>query len=273
MSCLHREPASFVVCRTRNRNAAVRPCATTFSAELDDGRFAEVLDVRGGSRCSTARPERGFLALLGQHRSFETRTTARAASETWEDLAFRWRTGEGDKQPVLFYPAKGDLAPLRVETLSYYGDTPPPGVTCPAGAEEDKKHILTFDLSPFPALVERFGHETMSLFVEAPNSGEFNDAAELIGSPKLSAIPEGGTPMDVGAIDLPEKLRKSGRSAEAEELRSVLQSVEAHAFGPAYWIQQNLGDSCTLQLNDSFINLGDCGSFYTGDFGTTWQCH
>lgn len=181
--------------------------------------------------------------------------------------------GEGEKQPVLFYPAKGDLAPLMVETLSYSGDTPPPGVECPAGVEEDKKHILSFDLSPFPALVQRFGHETMSLFVEAPNSGEFNDHAELIGSPKLSAIPEGGKPMNIGAIELPEKLRKSGRSADAKELRSVLGGLDAHAFGPAYWIQQNLGDSVTLQLNDSFINLGDTGSFYTGYFGTTWQCY
>lgn len=177
------------------------------------------------------------------------------------------------KRPVLFYPAKGDLAPLMVETLSYSGDTPPPGVECPEGVEEAKKHILSFDLSPFPALVQQFGHETMSLFVEAPNSGEFNEQAELIGSPKLSAIPEGGRAMAIGAIELPEKLRKSGRSADAKELRSVLGGLDAHAFGPAYWIQQNLGDTVTLQLNDSFINLGDTGSFYTGNFGTTWQCY
>lgn len=180
---------------------------------------------------------------------------------------------DDDKRPVLFYPAKGDLAQLLVKTLSYSGDVPPPGVDRPKGAEEDKKHILSFDLSPFPALVQEFGHETMSLFVEAPNSGEFNEQAELIGSPKLSAIPEGGRAMDIGAIELPAKLRKSGRSGDAKELRSVLRGLDAHAFGPAYWIQQNLGDSVTLQLNDSFINLGDCGSFYTGYFGTTWQCH
>ncbi|MFK8002613.1 MAG: hypothetical protein AB8H86_23690 [Polyangiales bacterium] len=188
-------------------------------------------------------------------------------------LALSGTGGDTGKRPVLFYPAKGDLAPLAVETLSYSGDVPPPGVERPKGVEEDKKHILSFDLSPFPALVQQFGHETMSLFVEAPNSGEFNEQAELIGSPKLSAIPEGGRAMDIGAIDLPEKLRKSGRSADAKELRSVLGGLDAHAFGPAYWIQQNLGDSVTLQLNDSFINLGDTGSFYTGYFGTTWQCY
>ncbi|MFT5356213.1 MAG: hypothetical protein ACI9KE_003436 [Polyangiales bacterium] len=193
--------------------------------------------------------------------------------ETRAEKLLSLAAAKGAKQPVLFYPAKGDLEPLKVETLSYHGDAPPPEVKNPAGVEEDMKHILTFDLSPFPALVKQFGHETMSLFVEAPNSGEFNDDAVLIGSPKLSAIPEGGKPMAIGAIELPAKLRKRGKSSDASALRSVIGGLDAHAFGPAYWIQQNQGDTVTLQLNDSFMNLGDTGSLYIGDFGTTWQCY
>ncbi|GAB5544420.1 MAG: hypothetical protein SangKO_041800 [Sandaracinaceae bacterium] len=183
------------------------------------------------------------------------------------------RLSRDDGGTTLFFPARGELEPLRAETLSYAGGPPPPGVTAPSGREEDKRHVLTLDLSPFPDLVSRFGAETMSLFVEAPNSGAFNDEAELVRSGKLDSVPEGGRALEVGAVKLPEALRQSGRTAEHRELRSLLYRQDGHAFGPAYWIQENLGDSVTLQLNDAYMNLGDAGSLYIGNFGTTWQCH
>lgn len=183
------------------------------------------------------------------------------------------RLSSDDGKTTLFFPAQGELEGLRVESFSYSGDNAPASVTAPKGREEDMKHILTLDLSPFPDLVSEFGAETMSLFVEAPNSGEFNDDATLVRSGKIEGIPKGGTPIHLGALKLPAALRESGRKAGQRELKPILFRQTGVVFGPAYWIQQKLGSTVTLQLNDAYMNLGDGGSLYIGDFGTTWQCH
>ncbi|MGH1344160.1 MAG: hypothetical protein ACRBN8_21555 [Nannocystales bacterium] len=182
------------------------------------------------------------------------------------------RLSEAGGKTTLFFPAEGDLDALAVPSCSYAGGPAPAGVEAPRGREEAKQHVLSIDLSPFPDLVQEFGGETMSLFVEAPRSGEFNDDATLVCSAKLGSIPEGGRPLQVGALNLPAALRESGRKADQRELRGLLRPMDGHVFGPAYWIQESLGASVTLQLNDAYINLGDAGSLYIGDFGTTWQC-
>ena len=237
-------------------------------------QLAELLEAELGE---VDPGEKKFFRMLEKTLSKDDYARVCAAAgrkvETTLEKLQRLMAGEGDKGTTLFFPAKGELASLRVETLSYVGRTAPPGVQAPKGQEDDASHILSLDLSPFPDLVAEFGAETMSLFVEAPGSGEFNDEGVLLGSPKLAAIPEGCQPLEVGALKLPQALREAGKSEEARDLRSILYARDGHAFGPAYWIQRKLGPSVTLQLNDVYLNLGDAGSFYVGDFGTTWQCH
>lgn len=224
-----------------------------------------------------APDEKKFFGILEKAFSKEEYALlAAAAGREVETTAQKLRSlmaSGSDSGITLFFPADGELESFTVKSMSYTGPTPPPGVTVPKGRKGNATHILSLDLSAFPTLAERAGGETLSLFVESPDTGEFNDDAALVALSKLASIPEGGRPLQLGSLELPAKLRRTGRSQGGQDLKRILRGCQGHAFGPAYWIQRKHGNSVTLQLNDAYMNLGDAGSLYIGDFGTTWQCH
>lgn len=137
-----------------------------------------------------APDEKKFFGILEKAFSKEEYALlAAAAGREVETTAQKLRSlmaSGSDSGITLFFPADGELESFAVKSMSYTGPTPPPGVTVPKGRKGNATLILSLDLSAFPTLAERAGGETLSLFVESPDTGEFNDDAALVALSKLA---------------------------------------------------------------------------------------